>query len=683
MSASHDHIRPAQKFNWRCKAFALWLMAGFLGVGTLAWAAGACDEQKISAPEHATKLNIEPDGPKLPTAEQMFEYYIRQGVEYARKKGEEEKAAKTFTKAVEVDRKKALVFDPNTLGKDTGKLYTRSLQQVLAKEFVQKLKEESQKGDKSWFSNNWYWVVPLGIAALAGIEYAAGDPLHIFKKAPEPVPQPVDVTIALDAYNSTKGFQKDLTAKTVKAGSSVDILISDMGVTGVDTKYVAVYSEDFKKKISFDTDSSATFTAPSTNVKYHVILFNALGTNVFGTQASYEWVKNASLYNGKRNHIVYPKNFDGQTGPEKVWGGEYIPEIKAYGVFNQIDDMLNVGYTTWGNVDRQPTATSGDFSYGFGNCNGAAGYHAGSWIAVNPTKLYNNVQSMISIGLEEAFENLLGVDDIGGQDSSVMIQYQGVYTQNGKDLLVFAYIKDSASFTSSSTGAAAMKSAINTLNVNQKFGPVEIGMNSGKLHAGFKNEKVGLNTNFMMNGSGIENYTTANFTGENFQAGVGMTLSPNQKAYTAQGTLTIDKVVFGVSGGYDAKTRKGNMALNVGANLGESTNLMLGAAVTPEMLGFNVQATQALKDVGIVGFRGVYTKNSLADFTALGLDAQLNQTPIGPIRIIGDYSKSGLYKTASLGIGKPLGPGVFSLSLGSMAGKALAPEVRYSCSWSF
>jgi hypothetical protein len=684
MSASHDHIRPAQKFNWLCKAFTVWLTAGFLGLGLPARAAGAKDDPKSPGPESALKLSICPGQAKLLTPGQLFDSYIRQGVEYARKKGEEEKAAKTFTKAVEVDRKKALVFDPNTLGKDTGKLYTRSLQQVLAKEFVEKLKEESQKGEKSWLSKNWYWVVPLGIAALAGIEYTAGDPLHIFKKEKStPPPESKDVTITLDAYNHTKGFQKDLDAKTVKAGSKVDIQISDTGVTGVDAKYVAVYSEDFKKKISFDSDGEANFTAPSANVKYHVILFDALGTNVYGDQGSYDWVSSASLQNSKRNHIVYRKDYDGQTMEERAWGGESLPEIGGKkGVFDQINDALVTNYTTWGHVDRQPTATTGDFSYGAGNSEGADGFHYGDHITVNAKKLTYDMISMVATGDEEGFENLLNIDNIGGHPSRGTIQYQGVLNDNGKRLLLFAYIKDSASFTSSSTGAAAMKSAINTLNINQKFGPVEIGMNSGNLHAGFKNEKVGLNTNFMMNGSEIENYTTANFTGEKFQAGIGMTLSPNQKAYTAQSTLTIDKVVLGVSGGYDANSKIGNIAANIGAKVGNG-NVIVGIAGTPGMFGFNVQATQALKNIGVFGFRGMYTKNQLADFTALGLDAQLNQTPIGEIRIRGDYSKTGMYKTASLGIGKPIGPGVFGLSLGSMAGKALAPEVRYSCSWSF
>jgi len=122
MSASHDHIRPAQKFNWLCKAFALWLMAGFLGVGTLAWAAGAKDDPKSPGPESALRLGICPGQAKLLTPGQLFDSYIRQGVEYARKKGEEEKAAEFFTKAIEVDRKKVLAFDADTLGEAAGKL---------------------------------------------------------------------------------------------------------------------------------------------------------------------------------------------------------------------------------------------------------------------------------------------------------------------------------------------------------------------------------------------------------------------------------------------------------------------------------------------------------------------------------------------------------------------------------
>jgi len=67
----------------------------------------------------------------------------------------------------------------------------------------------------------------------------------------------------------------------------------------------------------------------------------------------------------------------------------------------------------------------------------------------------------------------------------------------------------------------------------------------------------------------------------------------------------------------------------------------------------------------------------------LGLDAQLNKTPIGAIRIIGDYAKSGLYKTARLGIGKPIGPGVLSLSMMDGTGQRRNYNIRYTASIGF
>jgi len=613
--------------------------------------------------------------PKGDFSNNLFQFCMDSAISYAQEQSPEsqQKASELFTKAIELDKRKAVSFDTKTLDETTAKLYNRALQQELAKDALKSLKTEDKK-EKSWMSRNWPLVI-LGVgAAAAGIYFLTK------KKNDTTPPPPIDVTISLDAYNSTKGLQKSLEARTVKAGSTIDIPITELGVTGVDTKYVAVYSEDFKTKIAFDTDSSATFTAPQSNAKYHIILFNKLGKNPLGQQVSYDWVLSSSLQNGKRNHKVYRKDFDGQTMEERVWGGEALPEIGGKrGVFDQLKATLNVGYTKWGGIDRQPTATSGDFSYGAGDSIGADGVHAGSYITVNAKKL-KYIMSMVAIGLAEAFENLLNVDDIGGQASSVSIQYHGVLTQNGKDLFVFAYIKDSASFTTTNN---ATTNAMAMVNVNQQLGPVEIGMSSGSLHTGFKNKSLGVRTSLRRNGRGFENYTTANFTGEKFQAGLGMLNSPNQQIYTAQATMSLDKIMLGASGGYDAKTKQGNVALSIGAPITKDTSIMLGVTGTPGMLGFNAQATQALKGIGILSFRGIHTKNSLAGFTALGLDAQLDKTPIGPIRIISDYTKTGMYKAASLGIAKPIGPGVLSISMVDDNVRSTSYNVTYTASISF
>jgi hypothetical protein len=65
------------------------------------------------------------------------------------------------------------------------------------------------------------------------------------------------------------------------------------------------------------------------------------------------------------------------------------------------------------------------------------------------------------------------------------------------------------------------------------------------------------------------------------------------------------------------------------------------------------------------------------------MDAQLDKTPIGPIRIISDYTKSGMYKTTSLGIAKPIGPGVLSFSIVDAAGQRRSYDLRYTASIKF
>ena len=138
---------------------------------------------------------------------------------------------------------------------------------------------------------------------------------------------------------------------------------------------------------------------------------------------------NSHLYKDKRDYIVYRKDFDSQTGPEDVWAN----------VFDQLNSALDVGFVRWGSISRQ---TSGDFSYGFGNSNGNAGWHEGRWITIN--NLEGNVLVMTMVGLEEAFENICQVDNIGGHSSLMTIQTGGVFNPVGKDLFDYIFAKDSS-----------------------------------------------------------------------------------------------------------------------------------------------------------------------------------------------------------------------------------------------
>jgi ribosomal protein L30/L7E len=169
-------------------------------------------------------------------------------------------------------------------------------------------------------------------------------------------------------------------------------------------------------------------------MNYDIILFNS--TN----NAPYQWMDDQSsqLRFKKRNHVVYRKDRDGVTGPESVWDS----------VFDQLNSALSLGWVNWGNINRQPTATSGDFSYGYGICifggGRADGLHGGSFILVD-VNWASDPTAPTAIGLSEAFENICSVQNIGGNPSSMTIQYRGVLKPVGKDLFAYAFAKDSAS----------------------------------------------------------------------------------------------------------------------------------------------------------------------------------------------------------------------------------------------
>lgn len=601
-----------------------------------------------------------------------YDIVLNAALDYA-KNGDEasrQKAIEFFSKAIQMDQvltlKRASTFDP-----EAKNLYLRAV--------FQNNLEKDKKENKSHLGT--YLLMGGAVVATAAAAY-----LLLHKKKTSTPAQPTNVTISLDAYNSTKGFQKDLTAKTVQSGSSVTVNISDTGVSGVDSKYIAVYREDFKQKIAFGSAGSATFTAPQSNVKYHIILFNALGTNPLGQQVSYDWVQGASLLNSKRNHIVYRKDFDGQTGPEAVWGGEYIPEIKANGVFDQLNSALNVGYATWGHVDRQPTATSGDFSYGFGNSNGADGWHNGNWITVNPVTLTHDTPRMVSIGLAEGFENLLRIDNIGGYSSSITMQYHALLNQTGKDLLVFAYIKDDAIFTASSNAMAQVLNAAQAagLNLRTHVGGVNVGLTGDSLSASYQGKQLGVATAARMIDGRFANSTSASIRAGYFDAGFSANLSPYEQAYSAGVTARLKQADIGVRGILDKKTGASSLGLSIGkTNDNVSWNVGYGRTAMQNNVSNTFTANSCLNLGGnLVSFTGGY-----ADYQGIRTghsinvvaDAELGMILKG-LGVTAGYSnlRQGPYCTEvkSLGLTQQIGPGVLSFGLMNTAGKT-------SYTWAF
>ncbi len=206
------------------------------------------------------------------------------------------------------------------------------------------------------------------------------------------------------------------------------IKVSDLGINDVDPQRIAVRQDNFSSLVTYSGTGEAAFTAPKQSMSYDIILFNS------SNNAPYAWMDsplNSNLWNGTRNFIVCRKDFDGQTGPEAIWEN----------VFNQLNSALDLGWVKWGSISRQPSSTSGNFSYGYGDSHGAAGYHAGSWIIINP-QLCSNELIMTMVGLAEGFENICWVDDIGGDSSLATMQTGGLLNPVGRDLFAYVFAKD-------------------------------------------------------------------------------------------------------------------------------------------------------------------------------------------------------------------------------------------------
>lgn len=259
----------------------------------------------------------------------------------------------------------------------------------------------------------------LALAVLIGLGTGCG------KDNPTTPPGPV--TLQFDVYNHTQGYRSQF-SKTVLSGDQVIIKVNELGVSDVDSKRIAVKEDNFGNHVIFSNTGEAAFTAPKQNMNYDIILFNA------SNNAPYERMDSpnfSGLLFNTRDYIVFRKDFDGQTGPEKVWES----------VFDQLNAALDLGWAKFGYINRQPSGTSGNFSYGYGNSNGNSGYHAGDWITINARV---DPRNYVGTGLEEAFENICCVDDIGAHPTAGIIAPNGVLNPVGKDLFAYTFAKDGA-----------------------------------------------------------------------------------------------------------------------------------------------------------------------------------------------------------------------------------------------
>ena len=250
------------------------------------------------------------------------------------------------------------------------------------------------------------------------------------------------INIAFTVYNHTQGQLGTFTASELDTGGFYDISMDYIRNRGIDLSTVddmrmAIREYNFGNLLYKTTNGTITIQAPGGDATWDIFLFN----NQNGAPYQYMDEQNSGLYLNKHNFVVYRRDFDGQTGPEKVWTGSSLPELgnQAGGVWTQLNQALKPEGVpfTYGQIQVQD---DGDFSYGYGDSNGAEGWHAGSYITINAERIGDDRNAMKAFGLEEAFENITSVDNIGGTSSLVNIQLEGILTGKGKDLFTYTFV---------------------------------------------------------------------------------------------------------------------------------------------------------------------------------------------------------------------------------------------------
>lgn len=267
---------------------------------------------------------------------------------------------------------------------------------------------------------------------------------------PEPPPSPVPVNLQFKIYNHTQGLRGSFSKSGVQSGTALSLgastLAAEHGIADVDTTRIAIRGENFGSLGVYKRADFATLIVPRIDTNYDIFLFNDAGAGYlydWQDDLSARWNNWGMMYN-RYPLGFYRKDLDGQTGEERIWGGEILPETGSYGVFDQLNNALKPDWAPfrYGFFDQRPTGTAGDSSYGFG-----LGYGREYWksshdfVVVNPN-LLTTVPQQVAGGMAAVIESLIGWEDVTGVRTYVPIQTNGVLHQIGKDYFAFLFVRD-------------------------------------------------------------------------------------------------------------------------------------------------------------------------------------------------------------------------------------------------
>jgi hypothetical protein len=254
------------------------------------------------------------------------------------------------------------------------------------------------------------------------------------KKSQEKIPFPESiesVILSFEVYNHTRGSLIEF-EKTLEQGARVTIDLSELDVEGVDENRMVIREDRFGPRIAFTQTGIATFQAPKQDKNYTLYLMNA------SNGADYRKVDTWTNTNeGVLEYVPpfkwYREDKDDYQGPEDV----------LLDAINQLNDALNYSWAKYGSLQRIDQRRNSCFGVGYGYCRNQFGWHSPYWAGINPGHCLTYKMKLETF-IEEIFELITRLNDIGGRDTATLITDPdtGNLNEVGKDLLAYVFVKD-------------------------------------------------------------------------------------------------------------------------------------------------------------------------------------------------------------------------------------------------
>lgn len=244
----------------------------------------------------------------------------------------------------------------------------------------------------------------------------------------------IPVTLSFDVFNHTQGFLKSF-EKNMHSNEDLTIRIKDLGIEGVDEERIVIRKGIFGEQVALSKTGEVTFKAPDSSQKFTVYVMNAssgadykkVDTWIQTNQGILEYTPYMKWHREDRNSF---------EGPEDV-----IQEA-----LDQLNQALDYSWAKYGSFQRTNQKKESHFGVGYGFCRDQFGWHSPYWAGVNPEHC-GTYRARLSTFIEELFELVTRLDDIGGKDTASMITNKdtGEFNHIGRDLLAYVFVKDKKS----------------------------------------------------------------------------------------------------------------------------------------------------------------------------------------------------------------------------------------------